>query len=289
MKKTMLHFIISYLTLLYLSTMVYAQGAYVLQDKIIVPNSDQTEPVVEFDEEGGNITYDVVYNGSCRGTYQMSWTFSKDITRLEIEDTFSINLQCISCQDVCGFRWGTAQGNTGGANNITSISGLNDYVYNGNMEQISGSGNVQAWNPERFTQDYEFRVKLYKDAPYTAFYLTIGSHQIIYLYYFDSASTDSGSEDRYDDGYQAGVQYCKDNPEACGWNDRYDDGFQDGQATFCDSSTPTDSTGGCAVLEENFDITMPCIDVFGTKFPINLEKFTNTTDPFGYYWKLNLE
>ncbi|MEA1966798.1 MAG: hypothetical protein U9N77_01045 [Thermodesulfobacteriota bacterium] len=58
----------------------------------------------------------------------------------------------------------------------------------------------------------------------------------------------------------------------------------------CDSCcSGGDGTDDCAILEFNFNITMPCIDVFGTKLPIGLERFTYPDDPFGYYWKLNLQ
>ncbi len=68
--------------------------------------------------------------------------------------------------------------------------------------------------------------------------------------------------------YEEGKKYCIDNPEKCGI-----------------TSSVVD---GCAILENNLDITMPCINVFGTKIPIGLEQFTNKDDPLGYYWKLNL-
>lgn len=49
------------------------------------------------------------------------------------------------------------------------------------------------------------------------------------------------------------------------------------------------SSDNCALLQSNFDITMPCIDVLGTRLPVELEKFTYPEDPSGYYWKLNLQ
>jgi len=84
----------------------------------------------------------------------------------------------------------------------------------------------------------------------------------------------TNDEERYtqaelDAKYEAGRQYCIDNPEKCG--------------------IKVSSVDGCAILQNNLDIIMPCIDVFGTKLPIGLQKFTNTTDPSGYYWKLNLQ
>jgi hypothetical protein len=73
----------------------------------------------------------------------------------------------------------------------------------------------------------------------------------------------------FDAKYEAGKQYCIENPEKCG--------------------IKVSSVDGCAILQNNLDIIMPCIDVFGTKLPIGLQKITNTTDPSGYYWKLNLQ
>ncbi len=91
----------------------------------------------------------------------------------------------------------------------------------------------------------------------------------------DFTFTEKDNEERYtqadlDAKYEAGKQYCINNPQACGINVQSD-------------------SDGCAILEDNFDITMPCIDVFGTRLPIGLEIFTNSEDPFGYYWKLNLQ
>ncbi|MBF0572394.1 MAG: hypothetical protein HQK69_01340 [Desulfamplus sp.] len=66
---------------------------------------------------------------------------------------------------------------------------------------------------------------------------------------------------------QEAIQKCKANPASCG----------------------IITNEGCATLENNLDITMPCIDVFGTNVSVGLQRFINTTDPAGYYWKLNLE
>ncbi len=111
----------------------------------------------------------------------------------------------------------------------------------------------------------------------------------------DCGTGDSGAytQEDLDAQYEAGKRYCIDNPEECGISTvdgkctqeelkiEYNNGFADGQATC--------ASGGCAVLEENLDITMPCIDIFGTNYPISLEKIINKDDPFGYYWKLPLE
>lgn len=97
--------------------------------------------------------------------------------------------------------------------------------------------------------------------------------------------TDASIEEQLDAQYEAGKQYCIDNPTECGWVYGYDEGFAAGQAT-CDNPVSSD---GCALLETDFDIAMPCIDVYGTKLSVNLEKITLQDDPSGYYWKLNLQ
>lgn len=133
----------------------------------------------------------------------------------------------------------------------------------------------------------------------------------------DNCDCPSCPDEGYDDGRQAGMDYCKNYPEQCGIivDDRYDEGYQaglsncpppdpsggctqsqlddkyneghaDGIADCPNNPAPSD---GCAILEGNFNITMPCIDVFGTRLPIDLEKFIYPDDPFGYYWKLNLQ
>ena len=132
---------------------------------------------------------------------------------------------------------------------------------------------------------------------------TLSESEILQLYSEQPCeSPDTCSQSSLQAQYEAGKQYCIDNPEACGWTsegytqndlntakkESYDEGYKAGKSSCDDSSTQIPSDG-CAILEENFDINMPCIDVFGTKLPINLKKFTNPDDPFGYYWKLNLK
>ncbi len=88
---------------------------------------------------------------------------------------------------------------------------------------------------------------------------------------------DSGSQQPPPEGYIAGY--------AAGHAAGYEEGFANGQDS-CNNPVQSDN---CAILEENFDITMPCIDVFGITIPIGLENITCSDDPSGYYWKLNLQ
>lgn len=97
--------------------------------------------------------------------------------------------------------------------------------------------------------------------------------------------------------YEAGKKYCMDNPGACGISvgegytkqdvdDARQSGYDEGYLAGQNNANPS---GNCALLYENLDINMPCIDVFGTNIPITLERYIPTEDPSGYYWKLNLE
>ena len=72
------------------------------------------------------------------------------------------------------------------------------------------------------------------------------------------------SDDRYDEGYESGKQYCIDNPEACGLSanndDRYDEGYQAGVAT-CDNPTPVPDSN-CATFDLSTNtLNIPCLDM----------------------------
>ncbi|MBF0378665.1 MAG: LamG domain-containing protein [Desulfamplus sp.] len=132
-----------------------------------------------------------------------------------------------------------------------------------------------------------------------------------------SGQTTELQNSEYDLGYQKGIEFCKQNPSKCGININCEEPVCAEVVTYAKPSnidcwimfpTPCSVPSGwettneektnlcgvtkdidnCAIVENNLDITIPCIDVFGTKVPINLQKIINTEDPFGYYWKLNL-
>ncbi|MCU7833657.1 MAG: hypothetical protein KZQ83_00275 [gamma proteobacterium symbiont of Taylorina sp.] len=167
-----------------------AAGTYVLQNTPVIANSSQTAPIIKFTNNGGNITYNAVYNNSCQFTYQMDWEFSKDINSLEDGEEFSIMLQCTNCEEVCGFRWREGKGDTSGTNNILSIPDVDNYIYNGNFELINSSPSVQAWKPETFDYQSDFKVRFLKNAPDSGFYLLLGNHKIFYHYVLEEESSD---------------------------------------------------------------------------------------------------
>jgi len=167
-----------------LSANIYAADAYVFQSVITEENATQASPQVQLNVNGGSITYDVVYNSSCQGTYQMDWTFSKSIQKLYDGDQFSITIQCVVCQDICGFRWGEAWGNVSDAGNITSIPGVENYVYNGNIDYTASTGTVKAYDTSTFTQQTDLKATFLKSADDTAFKLNLGRHGLYYHYKF---------------------------------------------------------------------------------------------------------
>ena len=295
-----------FLIVLIVPSILFAEEVYILKNILTTENPDQAPPTVKLEENGGIIVYEVVYNSTCKGTHQMDWEFSMDITKLSDGDQFTVSIECVNCQGVCGFKWGTDAGTASGANNITSIEGVDDYVYNGNFELTDSTGAVHTYNDAEHFQQFTFKVINKKTVKDTAFYLNLGSNIITYHYAFESASEITSTDGGYEEGYLAGKQFCIDHPEECGissaggftqadldqkYNEGKDDGYTEGftacQQNLTDSDTALDG-GSCATLSDNLDISLPCIDVFGTKIPIYLEKYTNKEDAFGFYWELIL-
>jgi len=109
------------------------------------------------------------------------------------------------------------------------------------------------------------------------------------------ADMEPPQEGSYQQGIEDGKKICLENPALCGINiptNGYtesdlsaarNEGYQAG-LNDCH-----DQQNGCSILDSNnYDIIMPCIDIFGTKVPITLERYINKDDPFWYYWKLKL-
>lgn len=159
-----------------------ALDVYQLSNRIVTANAGQSAPVVNFRTDGGSIAYDVVYNSSCRGSYQMEWQFSRDVNVLADGENFAVTINCTACTDVCGFKWREGAGSLGGTNNLLSIQGVADYVYNGNFVMTEYGGEVKAWDSSTFSRQSQFEVSVRKTAPDSGFYLNLGDHQIVYHY-----------------------------------------------------------------------------------------------------------
>ena len=47
--------------------------------------------------------------------------------------------------------------------------------------------------------------------------------------------------------------------------------------------------GECATLDSSdLTLTIPCAELGGTKYGFTLKYYTNPNDPFGHYWKLDI-
>ena len=83
--------------------------------------------------------------------------------------------------------------------------------------------------------------------------------------------SDCFTQEDVDAAYAAGMQYCKDNPQACGITG----------ATGC---------GICPGLETDYTLSVYCVDFSGTQLnfasPIILKRYVNSADVFGFYWKM---
>ena len=76
-----------------------------------------------------------------------------------------------------------------------------------------------------------------------------------------------------DAAYAAGMEYCQENPAACG--------ISAGGGT---------GAGQCPDLGSDYDLSIYCVSFMGTQLnfnsPIILERYTNPDDVFGFYWTL---
>ena len=105
--------------------------------------------------------------------------------------------------------------------------------------------------------------------------------------------------------YEAGKQFCIDNPSECGidvssqftqndidkaFKNGKNEGYVAGQQD-CDYSDdpfiPSD-LGDCAIIESNLSITLPCAGFGDSQFSFNLLQYQNPDNPFGYYWMLDV-
>ena len=196
-----------------------------------------------------------------------------------------------------GSVWGVSSGD-----NIYRWTGSDWTQVRGSLKQISVGDANNIWGVSSGDNIYQWTGSDWTQVDGSLDHVSVGSYGLISG--VDEADTifiytpTNNSQD-YDVGYSDAKEYCRNNPEACGIStsggytqsdlvdakqEGYNEGYQAG-VTNC-STLDSDS---CAILENNLDITMPCIDVFGTKMPIKLEKYVNQDDPFWYYWKVVVE
>ncbi|MCW5517312.1 hypothetical protein [Muriicola sp. Z0-33] len=145
----------------------------------------KSEPFIEVsaNQNGGQAIFNRTYRGGCVGSYDIKWTFSKDLSTLQPGESFNVTLMCISCQTPCGYKWGIAD--AGAANNVRSVEGFPDYKYNGNigLKGTSGaSSGVFDWSPAQLSNTYTFQYDPKKVSDYTAFYITIAGQRINYVF-----------------------------------------------------------------------------------------------------------
>jgi hypothetical protein len=153
-----------------------------LQD-IIQDSKNEINADVNADSRGGTIVFNRTYNSNCIGSYHIKWSFSKDISTLADGDEFTVTLSCVSCNTPCGYKWKIAT--VTGANNITSIGGLQSYQYNGNITLISTTAEsfgVHDWYPGHLSHTYTFKYSNKKDVQQTAFVFTFAEFHIYYVF-----------------------------------------------------------------------------------------------------------
>ncbi len=149
----------------------------------VVPSStNKQSATVKADQNGGTLTFSYNYAQGCTGSYQLKWSFSKDISTLQKDEKFDVYLDCVNCSTPCGYRKTWAK--VGGANNITKIPGYT-YSYNGNISlkgTSAASFGVHSWYPGHRSHTYSMEASMLKSAKYTGFYITMGYHTVYYVY-----------------------------------------------------------------------------------------------------------
>ncbi len=142
----------------------------------VVPSSTNNQSAtVRAGQNGGSLIFNYNYAWGCEGSYQLNWSFSKDISSLKKCQKFDIYINCANCSSPCGCRKTWAK--VGGANNITKIPGYIMYTYNGNVSLISTTADsfgVHSWYPGHRSHSYTMQVTPKKKASSTGFYVSIG-------------------------------------------------------------------------------------------------------------------
>ncbi len=166
------------------------KGQTINLQEVVQSSPNKINADVRADSRGGTVVFDRTYNSSCIGSYNIKWTFSKDLTSLREGDEFTVTLSCISCNTPCGYKWKIA--NVFSSGNITSIEGFPSYKYNGNIDLVSktaGSFGVHDWYPGHTSHSYTFRYHEKKDVPLTAFFFTFAGHRVYYIFGKGAAPT----------------------------------------------------------------------------------------------------
>ncbi|WP_299530503.1 hypothetical protein [Ulvibacterium sp.] len=152
---------------------------------IDVVHEKKNEPYIEVsaNKNGGTAVFNRTYRSGCIGSYEIRWTFSKDLSLLQPGETFGVTLQCASCRTPCGYKWGIAD--VLGSNNVLKIPSYPEYTYNGNITLTSrsgGSSGVFDWQPSQLSNTYNFTYQPKKPAKLTAIAFSIAGHRIYYVF-----------------------------------------------------------------------------------------------------------
>ncbi|MFD2726558.1 hypothetical protein [Hyunsoonleella rubra] len=162
----------------------FSLNAQVISLKDIFPQSSKDfRASVKADQYGGSIAFNRPYRTNCVGTYNINWKFSKDLSTLQDGERFDITITCTSCNTPCGYKWGIA--NVYAANNVTVLERYPNYVYNGNISQVSttaSSSGVHDWYPGHTSHTYTFVYSKKKNAPLTSFRFDFAGHKVFYVF-----------------------------------------------------------------------------------------------------------
>ena len=164
-----------------LCNITVAQGIRFID--VVHQPSQEFQAQVRADKNGGSITFNRTYASGCNGTYNIQWSFSKDISTLQDGEEFTIYLKCINCQTPCGYK--KTYANVASSSNVTSIPKYPSYAYNGNLELVSttaGPFGVHGWYAGHTSHSYTFRYTKKKNVKHTAFVFLFAGHRVYYVF-----------------------------------------------------------------------------------------------------------
>ena len=151
-----------------------------LVDVVTISDDKENLIISKGDAKGGELKFNRTYTKACLGNYAIEWKFEEDISVLNKDDLINLTITCTNCKTPCGYRWTKAT--AGGANNILGDIGKYEMQYNGNISSTKSSGRVHSWYEGHLSHTFQLKANMNKEAPYTAFYITMGSHKIYYIY-----------------------------------------------------------------------------------------------------------
>ena len=162
-----------------------------LIDVVSVSPEGYTSPILNADEKGGTIDFEIEKNDkTCN--YQFEWSFTEDVVSLENGDRINIDLNYNKQEHNCGQK--RVYGLITGSNKVKQVPNF-DYEVNNNIKYVKGTGNAYSWFDGFRSQTYVLKVDIDQPSTVTTFSIQAGLHRVVYVYEYDpNAKVNDGEE-----------------------------------------------------------------------------------------------